>query len=65
MDSASAGEWAPDSWKSRPIKQDVVYDDPAELAAVLGRVATLPPLVAAPEIDRLRGQLRDVAEGRA
>ncbi|KAJ2158627.1 hypothetical protein GGF46_003627 [Coemansia sp. RSA 552] len=63
--SSPAAAWTPDSWKSRPIKQDVVYDDPKELDAVLARVATLPPLVSAGEIDRLRDQLRDVAEGRA
>ncbi|KAJ2115905.1 hypothetical protein GGF48_004892, partial [Coemansia sp. RSA 921] len=57
--------WTPDSWRSKPIKQDVVYDDPKELEAVVGRVANLPPLVSSPEIDRLRAQLKDVAEGRA
>ncbi|KAJ1835149.1 hypothetical protein LPJ70_006252, partial [Coemansia sp. RSA 2708] len=57
--------WIPDSWRSKPIKQDVVYDDPKELEAVVGRVANLPPLVSSREIDRLRAQLRDVAEGRA
>ncbi|KAJ1731228.1 hypothetical protein LPJ61_002637 [Coemansia biformis] len=65
MSSVGSEQWTPDSWKAKPIKQDVVYDDPAELEAVLARVATLPPLVAAPEIDRLRAQLRDAAEGRA
>ncbi|PIA16661.1 phospho-2-dehydro-3-deoxyheptonate aldolase [Coemansia reversa NRRL 1564] len=61
----STTAWAPDSWKSKPIKQDVVYDDPKELEEVVSRVANLPPLVSQPEIDRLRAQLRDVAEGRA
>ncbi|KAI8319205.1 phospho-2-dehydro-3-deoxyheptonate aldolase [Martensiomyces pterosporus] len=62
---AAASAWAPDSWKTRPIKQDVVYDDPKELETVLSRIANLPPLVSSPEIDRLRTQLKDVAEGRA
>ncbi|KAJ2848931.1 hypothetical protein IWW36_002991 [Coemansia brasiliensis] len=57
--------WTPDSWRSKPIKQDVVYDDPKELDAVVGRVANLPPLVSSPEIDQLRAKLKDVAEGRA
>ncbi|KAJ2778307.1 hypothetical protein H4R18_004670 [Coemansia javaensis] len=65
MSSPAPEAWTPDSWRSRPIKQDVVYDDPAELSSVLERVARLPPLVSAPEIDRLRAHLRDVAEGRA
>ncbi|KAJ2722187.1 hypothetical protein GGI07_003464 [Coemansia sp. Benny D115] len=64
-DSASQAAWTPDSWKSKPIKQDVVYDDAEELEAVLSRVGNMPPLVSSPEIDRLREQLRDVAEGRA
>ncbi|KAJ2222691.1 hypothetical protein H4R99_006525 [Coemansia sp. RSA 1722] len=57
--------WAPDSWKTKPIKQDVMYDDANELETVLTRVTRMPPLVSSPEIDRLRQQLRDVAEGRA
>ncbi|KAJ2482456.1 hypothetical protein EV174_003207 [Coemansia sp. RSA 2320] len=61
----SPAAWAPDSWKTKPIKQDVVYDDPAELSAVVERIASLPPLVSSAEIERLRAQLRDVAEGRA
>ncbi|KAJ1664704.1 hypothetical protein IW140_003965 [Coemansia sp. RSA 1813] len=63
--TTSAAPWAPDSWKAKPIKQDVVYENPQELETVLARVATLPPLVSSPEIDRLRAQLKDVAEGRA
>ncbi|KAJ1960379.1 hypothetical protein GGI12_003834 [Dipsacomyces acuminosporus] len=63
--AAGAGAWTPDSWKTKPIKQDVVYDNPKELEDVVSRIANLPPLVSSPEIDRLRSQLRDVAEGRA
>ncbi|KAJ2503825.1 hypothetical protein GGI11_007589 [Coemansia sp. RSA 2049] len=62
---ASTAPWTPDSWKTRPIKQDVVYENHQELESVLARVATLPPLVSSPEVDRLRAQLKDVAEGRA
>ncbi|KAJ2782221.1 hypothetical protein GGI15_002971 [Coemansia interrupta] len=57
--------WSPDSWKDKPIKQDVVYDDASELETVLSRVTNMPPLVSSPEIDRLREQLKEVAEGRA
>ncbi|KAJ1941411.1 hypothetical protein EC988_006767, partial [Linderina pennispora] len=58
-------QWTPESWKTKPIKQDVVYEDKQELDTVLSRIANLPPLVSAAEIDRLRAQLKDVAEGRA
>ncbi|KAJ1937750.1 hypothetical protein FBU59_004659, partial [Linderina macrospora] len=60
-----AEQWTPDSWKTKPIKQDVVYEDKQGLETVLSRIANLPPLVSGAEIDRLRAQLKDVAEGRA
>ncbi|KAJ2022798.1 hypothetical protein H4S03_009453, partial [Coemansia sp. S3946] len=43
--------WTPDSWKTKPIKQDVVYDNPEELSTVLTRITNMPPLVSATEID--------------
>ncbi|KAJ1900910.1 hypothetical protein LPJ66_001158 [Kickxella alabastrina] len=65
MSEGAPSPWTPDSWKSKPIKQDVIYDDASELETVLSRVTNMPPLVSSPEIDRLREQLKDVAEGRA
>ncbi|KAH8085811.1 putative family II 2-keto-3-deoxy-D-arabino-heptulosonate aldolase [Filobasidium floriforme] len=57
--------WTPDSWRSKPIAQDVIYDDTEHLDKVLKKLRQLPPLVTPNEIDRLRTQLADVAQGKA
>lgn len=57
--------WRPDSWQSKPIlAQQPKYADPAELAAVTAELSALPPLVTTLEIDRLKTQLAEAAEGR-
>lgn len=56
--------WTPDSWHGRPIRQQPVYADPQAVAAVLGQVATLPPLVHVGEIERLRTQLAQAGAGQ-
>ncbi|KAJ9091180.1 hypothetical protein QFC21_007301 [Naganishia friedmannii] len=57
--------WSPSSWREKPIAQDVVYEDQQDLEKVLGKLRQLPPLVTPIEIDRLRAQLADVAQGKA
>ncbi|KAL0252706.1 hypothetical protein I308_102098 [Cryptococcus tetragattii IND107] len=57
--------WHPSSWREKPIAQDVVYEDKAQLETVLNKLRRLPPLVSPVEIDRLRAQLADVAAGKA
>ncbi|KAJ9091448.1 hypothetical protein QFC19_009088 [Naganishia cerealis] len=57
--------WSPSSWREKPIAQDVVYEDQQDLEKVLGKLRHLPPLVTPIEIDRLRAQLADVAQGKA
>ena len=42
-----------------------MYDDQLALDKALDKLTTLPPLVTATEVERLRRQLEDVAEGRA
>ena len=58
-------DWSPDSWQSRLAQQQPVYDDPAAVRAALEKLAQLPPLVTAWEVDRLRRQLADAAAGNA
>ncbi|KAF9009185.1 DAHP synthetase [Hymenopellis radicata] len=60
-----ASDWTPSSWKSKPIAQDVQYPDPTNLAGVLSKLATLPPLVTPSEIERLRYQLGLVQRNEA
>ncbi|KAI9216461.1 phospho-2-dehydro-3-deoxyheptonate aldolase, class II [Blastocladiella britannica] len=56
--------WTPESWTAKPIVQDVTYADRPHLDRVLGKLRRLPPLVTPAEVDRLRSQLREAAEGK-
>ncbi|KAL1992004.1 hypothetical protein VTN49DRAFT_4036 [Thermomyces lanuginosus] len=58
-------DWSPDSWKSKPIKQDVTYDDPEAVEKALAQLRQLPPLVTPQEIVELKKHLREVALGKA
>jgi 3-deoxy-7-phosphoheptulonate synthase len=57
--------WTPESWKSKPAKQQPVYQDEEKLGKVLTELKTKPPLVFAGEARRLQAELARVAEGRA
>ncbi|KAG9229407.1 DAHP synthetase [Amylocarpus encephaloides] len=57
--------WTPSSWKSKPIKQSAVYEDQKQVQKSLAKLNHLPPLVPFSEIDRLKDQLRKVAEREA
>ncbi|KAJ1328834.1 hypothetical protein BSLG_009878 [Batrachochytrium salamandrivorans] len=57
-------EWTPDSWRSKSVHQDVLYEDSAHLNKVLQRLGQLPPLVSPGEVDRLKALLKEVAEGK-
>ena len=59
------GDWTPEAWRQRPISQQPSYPDAAALNEVEVRLRNFPPLVFAGEARRLRGQLAEVAEGRA
>jgi len=58
-----ASAWAPDSWPRRPAAQQPVYPDPNALAAVLGQLRQLPPLVTSWEVETLKHQLADAQRG--
>ncbi|HYE51614.1 MAG TPA: 3-deoxy-7-phosphoheptulonate synthase class II [Azospirillaceae bacterium] len=55
--------WAPDSWRSKPVRQLPSYPDQAKVAAVETRLANYPPLVFAGEARRLKEHLGRVARG--
>ena len=57
--------WSPGSWRSRIIKQQPVYPDHEHLKDALHRLAKLPPLVTSWEIENLKCQLAEAADGRA
>ena len=58
-------EWTPTSWRSKPIKQDAIYEDQKGLEKARTKLERLPPIVTAAEIVRLKASLRDVALGKA
>ncbi len=66
MNQVPAGTpWSPTSWRQMTAAQQPVYDDPPALDQVVHKLTSLPPLVTSWEIDKLRLQLAEAAEGRA
>jgi 3-deoxy-7-phosphoheptulonate synthase len=57
-------DWVPDSWQRKPAAQQPVYPDQAVLRAALDQLAHLPPLVSSWEIETLKQQLAEAAQGR-
>jgi 3-deoxy-7-phosphoheptulonate synthase len=56
--------WSPASWRTRPAQQQPTYPDPQALDRAVAELAQLPPLVTSWEIEALRQQLAEAAEGR-
>ena len=61
----SLDTWSPASWQNKTAKQQPQYPDQQQLQDVLTRLAKLPPLVTSWEIENLREQIADAAEGNA
>ncbi|RPA97420.1 DAHP synthetase [Choiromyces venosus 120613-1] len=57
--------WSPSSWQSKPMKQSVSYDDEKAVEKALKKLESLPPLVTAAEVSKLRANLEEVALGKA
>jgi 3-deoxy-7-phosphoheptulonate synthase len=58
-------KWTPNSWRNFPIKQQPTYDNQSELKQAENSLSNFPPLVSFDEIDKLKAELAEVAEGRA
>jgi 3-deoxy-D-arabino-heptulosonate 7-phosphate (DAHP) synthase class II len=43
-------KWSVDSWKSKPVLQDVVYEDQVHFDKVLKKLNHLPPMVTPTEV---------------
>jgi 3-deoxy-7-phosphoheptulonate synthase len=56
--------WTIDSWKDKPLAQEVSYDDPAALALVVDKLGELPPLVTSWEVERLKTSIAQAQEGK-
>jgi 3-deoxy-7-phosphoheptulonate synthase len=63
--NGDASQWNPSSWRAKPIKQDVTYEDVTALPRVIHKLQRLPPLVTPQEIVKLKNSLREVAMGNA
>ena len=57
--------WTPSSWRSKPAKQEVFYEDQNAVRRATSKLARLPPIVTPTEVVKLRMDLRDVALGKA
>jgi 3-deoxy-7-phosphoheptulonate synthase len=56
--------WSPQSWRAKPAAQQAAYPSQPALDRVLGELSKLPPLVTSWEIEALKTQLAQAAEGR-
>lgn len=65
VEAPLSAPWTPDSWTTKPAKQLPVYDDAAELEAVVNLLKNYPPLVFAGEARQLKKALAKVASGEA
>jgi 3-deoxy-7-phosphoheptulonate synthase len=56
--------WSPSSWRQKLTLQQPEYPDTGALEDVLEKLEGLPPLVTSWEVEHLKDQLAEVAEGR-
>ena len=64
MATAHNNSWKPDSWKNCPAVQQPCYANAIALEHALAELSQLPPLVTSWEIESLKSQLNDAAEGK-
>jgi 3-deoxy-7-phosphoheptulonate synthase len=57
-------DWTPSAWRERPASQQPTYPDRERLDEAVEELAGLPPLVTSWEVERLKSQLAEAAEGR-
>ena len=62
--SISEGNWHPASWREKPTLQQPLYPDVDKLNAVGRDLRNLPPLVTSWEIEGLKSQIADAAQGK-
>ncbi|MCJ1258538.1 hypothetical protein MMC24_006371 [Lignoscripta atroalba] len=55
----------PDSWRSKPIAQEIIYRDSAELEQVCQELRSMPGLVKPEQIDIAQRRLAEAASGNA
>src|SRR4051794_36667506 len=63
-DCAGTETWKPDSWTRKTAAQQPAYPSKSDLDAAVRELSTLPPLVTPWEIEQLRRQLAEAAQGK-
>lgn len=61
----SRGNWSKDSWQNYPALQQAEWPDQQAYQKILQQITSLPPLVFAGEIRKLKTLLSDAAQGKA
>ena len=61
----AASDWAPGSWRTRPVRQQPEWPNATALELALAELRVLPPLVFGGEAATLQRDLGEVAAGRA
>ena len=61
----AAATWTPTSWREKPILQVPTYTDQGLLQAAETKLSSLPPLVTAGEVRKLKAELAKVSTGDA
>jgi len=56
--------WSPDSWRSRPLGQRIVYPDLEAFDKAIKKLSRFPPLVTSWEVERLKAHLGEAAAGK-
>lgn len=56
--------WSPESWKTRPLSQEVPYESGHNVHTIVGKLRQLPPLVTSWEVERLRRLVAEAQEGK-
>lgn len=64
IEDLSAAAWSPDSWQRHPCEHQPRYPLPEEASRVVEELGSLPPLVSSLEVERLREELAEAAQGR-
>lgn len=57
-------EWTPDTWRTKPMAQAIVYEEEAAVEAAVAKLSRLPPLVSSWEIEELKTLIAEAQEGR-
>jgi len=57
-------QWSPKSWRSKPAAHQPAYVSEADLARTVDELSSLPPLVTSWEVEALKVQLAEAAQGK-